>query len=162
MRVSQSIYAVCTIRGRRYFVKALLSTLLGLMLLTSLVGITYATPVMQPTQNNGGDINACVNLTPNNPNYIALGCAGAAHQNGNENPPPHQTCIDQKAPDSVCCPYGIAPNSLQVSDNQNTRLSKPSLSNVALSDIRYQLRISLLSIPLQWTLGALRAAKYSC
>jgi len=90
------------------------------MLLTSLVGISYATPTIQPAQSSG-DINACVNLKPSNPNYIALGCAGAAHQNGDDTPPPHQTCgVGQKA-DTFCCPSGIAPSNLQAYDNQNTQ-----------------------------------------
>ena len=100
--------------------KTLLSVLLGLMLLTSLVGISYATPITQPAQSSG-DINACVNLKPNDPNYIALGCAGAAHQNGDENTPPHLTCFAGQKADAVCCRDSIAPNSLQVSDNQNTQ-----------------------------------------
>ena len=118
MRVSQSIYAVCTIRGWRYYVKALLSILFGFMLLTSLVGISYATPIIQPTQGSG-DVNACVNLKPNDPNYTALGCAGAAHQNGNENQPPHATCVTGQKADATCCEDGITPHGLQVSDNQN-------------------------------------------
>jgi len=109
-------------------VKALFSILLGLTLLTSLVGISYATPVMQPAQSSG-DINACVNLKPNDPNYIALGCAGAAHQNGNENPPQAHCVVDGKAPDFACCGAGqkadtnccvegFTPHSLEVSDIQ--------------------------------------------
>jgi hypothetical protein len=74
---------------------------------------------VQPSQNNGGDINSCVNLTPNNPNYITLGCAGAAHQNGNDNPPHHSTCVDGRiGPDVDCCHLGITRHSLQVSDIQ--------------------------------------------
>ncbi len=118
MRASQIIYAVCIIRGWRSLVKAFLSILLGLMLLTSLVGISYATPVMQPVQNTGGDNNSCTQLTPNNPNYYTLGCAGAAHQGGNENPPSHPSCVigGRTAPDVVCCGTGITPHSLEVSD----------------------------------------------
>ena len=100
--------------------KALLSILFGLMLLTSLVGISYATPVMLPSQGSG-DVNACVNLKPTDPAYYGLGCAGAAHQGGDENPPPHVTCVAGQKADTVCCKLGIAPNSLQVSDNQNTQ-----------------------------------------
>jgi len=102
------------------------------MLLTSLVGISYATPLVQPVQNNSGDVNACVNLKPNDPNYYALGCAGAAHQNGNDNPP-HHSCVigGRTAPDAACscgdgrigpelncCPSGITPHSLEISDIQ--------------------------------------------
>ncbi len=111
------IYVVCTIRRRRYLVKTFLSIVLGLVLLTSLVGISYATPLVQPAQNNSGDVNACVNLKPNDPNYYALGCAGAAHQNGNDNPPQHSCPVGQKA-DSTCCRDGITPHSLEVSDIQ--------------------------------------------
>ena len=106
--------------------KAILSILVGLMLLTSLVGISYATPLVQPMQGSG-DVNACVNLTPNNPNYITLGCAGAAHQGGDENQPPHN-CVDSRlGTDSClcgggrlgsdfCCFDGISPHSPEVSD----------------------------------------------
>jgi len=87
------------------------------MLLTSLVGISYATPITQPAQSSG-DINACVNLKPNDPNYIALGCAGAAHQNGDETPPHHTCVFDQNADNIACCRDGIAPHSLEVSDIQ--------------------------------------------
>ena len=96
--------------------KALLSILLGFMLLTSLVGISYATPVMLPLQGSG-DINACVNLTPNNPNYVTLGCAGAAHQGGDENPPQHNNCnVGRIGSNTFCCESGITPHSLDVSD----------------------------------------------
>ena len=93
--------------------KALPSILLGVMLLTSLVSISYATPIM-PTQGSG-DVNACVNLKPNNPNWYNLGCAGAAHQNGNDNPP-HHCDTDGIGTDRFCCPGSISPNSLEVSD----------------------------------------------
>jgi hypothetical protein len=129
-------------------VKTVLSVLLGLMLLTSLVGISYATPIVQPAQNNGGNDNACVNLSPNNPNYISLGCGGAAHQNGNNNPPAHGCaspgarvgpdfcCFGQKAdsacctegrvgPDITCCGTGITPHSLEVSDIQADNVCNP-------------------------------------
>ncbi len=111
--------------------KAFLSILLGLMLLTSLVGISYATPVMQPAQNTGGDNNSCTQLTPNNPNYYSLGCAGAAHQGGNENPPSHgcaapgarigpdfACCGTGQQADTTCCGDGITPHSFEVSDIQ--------------------------------------------
>jgi hypothetical protein len=110
--------------------KILFSIVLGLMLLTSLVGISYATPIVQPVQNNGGNDNACVNLTPNDPNYTSLGCGGAAHQGGNENPPAHgcnapgartspdgACCTEGRiGPDITCCNLGITPHSLEVSD----------------------------------------------
>jgi len=95
-------------------VKAILSILVGLMLLTSLVGISYATP-LQPLQSSG-DVNACVNLKPTDPAYYGLGCAGAAHQGGDENKPPHQ-CVDSKiGTDVFCCPSGITPHGPEVSD----------------------------------------------
>ena len=82
--------------------KEFLSIVLGLMLLTSLVGISYATPIMQSAQNTGGDNNSCTQLTPNNPNYYTLGCAGAAHQGGNENPPSHSCTVDGRiGPDAA-------------------------------------------------------------
>ena len=92
--------------------KALPSILLGVMLLASLVGISYA--------QGSGDVNACVNLKPNDSNYYSLGCAGAAHQNGNENQPPHRTCFDGKSgPDAVCCPATSLPSqSLEASEIQ--------------------------------------------
>jgi hypothetical protein len=95
--------------------KAFLSILLGLMLLTSLVGISYATPTMQPTRS-GGDNNSCVLLPPDDPDYVTLGCPAGAHQ-GNDNPPQHG-CLapGQKNPDGTCCPVGITPHSLEVSD----------------------------------------------
>ncbi len=108
--------------------KTFLSIVLGLMLLTSLVGISYATPQVQPAQSNGGETNPCVQLSPNNPNYLSLGCAGAAHQNGNENPP-HHTCFAGQKADAVCCPFGIAPNSLQVSDNQGIQIIQADTFN---------------------------------
>ena len=92
--------------------KTLLSALLGLMLLTSLVGISYATPVMLPLQGSG-DVNACVNLKPNDPNYTTLGCAGAAHQGGDENQPPHN-CVFGRT-DGTCC-VGTGTHGLEVSD----------------------------------------------
>ena len=95
--------------------KTILSVLLGVILLTSLVGISYATPILQPTLGSG-DINACVNLKPNDPNYTALGCAGAAHQNGDESPPPRHCFDGKKGTESVCCPVSISPHSLEVSD----------------------------------------------
>ncbi len=83
--VTVQVYVLSRVLGWRYSMRAILSIILGFMLLTSLVGISYATPIMQPSQS-GGDTNACAGLTPNNPNYLSLGCGGAAHQGGNENP----------------------------------------------------------------------------
>ena len=48
---SYTPYYTRIIPAWRYFMEALLSILLGLMLLTSLVGISYATPIVQPTQD---------------------------------------------------------------------------------------------------------------
>ena len=112
--------------------KEFLSIVLGLMLLTSLVGISYATPIMQSAQNTGGDNNSCTQLTPNNPNYYTLGCARAAHQGGNENPPSHSCTVDGRigpdaacgcfsgriGPDLTCCQTSITPHSFEVSDIQ--------------------------------------------
>ena len=109
-----------------------LSVLLGLMLLTSMVGISYATPIL-PTQT-GGNANACAGLTPNDPNYVTLGCAGAAHQGGNENPP--HGCIapvgrvsldggccwtGRVGSDGVCCVNRVASPSLDGSNIQTDR-----------------------------------------
>ena len=94
--------------------KAILSILVGLMLLTSLVGISYATP-LQPLQSSG-DVNACVNLKPTDPAYYGLGCAGAAHQGGDENKPPHKCFVGRAGTDTFCCPGSISPQSLEVSD----------------------------------------------
>ena len=69
---------------------------------------------MQPTQSSG-DINACVNLKPNDPNYNTLGCAGAAHRGGDENTPP-QNCGDSKLGADFCCHVFNMPRSLEVSD----------------------------------------------
>lgn len=96
--------------------KMVLALLLELMLLTPLVGISYATPIVQPTQS-GGDANSCAGLSPNNPNYFTLGCAGAAHQNGNDNPP-HHSCATGHKVDRFCCPFSITPHNLEVSDIQ--------------------------------------------
>lgn len=107
-------------RRRRYFVKAILSILLGMMLLTSLVGITYANPV-QPLDNN----NPCTQ-PPNNPNYDPGNCG--AHAGGNPNPPEHgctpmggkgpdgSCCGDSIHADTTCCFDGITPHSAQISD----------------------------------------------
>ena len=67
--------------------KAFLSILLGLMFVSStLVGIAYATPMMQPAQNTGGNapVNPCVELSPNNPSYFTQGCEVGAHTGGND------------------------------------------------------------------------------
>ena len=94
--------------------KAFLSIVLGLMLLTSLVGISYATPIMQPA---GDPINSCVNLSPNDPNYITLGCAGAAHQGGDDNHRQRCSVTGQKSSDGTCCAgTGITPHSLEIID----------------------------------------------
>jgi hypothetical protein len=99
--------------------KTVLAILLGLMLLTSLVGISYATPV-QPSDNNN-------NCTPNqnNPNYDFGNCG--AHSGGSD---PHHGCSapGQKAPDAfrccsfgshtdglTCCVDGITPHSAEIS-----------------------------------------------
>lgn len=92
--------------------KALLSILLGLMLVTStLVGIAYATPTMQP---QGSDNNGCGLQPPNNVDNVTVSCHGAG-QRDHDHPPPH--CFDQKSPDRVCgCKFGITPHSLETSD----------------------------------------------
>lgn len=78
----------------RYFVKVLLSILLGTILLTSLVGVSYATPTMQPVQGSSCD--------PNSPNYNGTPCGD--HNGGNENPPQHGcTPVGQKGTDAACC-----------------------------------------------------------
>ena len=98
--------------------KAFLSIFLGFMLLTSLVGISYATPIVQPAQGSGSNNNGCVLLPPNNPNYDPQDCHGA-HQGGNDDPPHHiHACFDGRiGPDVTCaCNVGITPHSLEISD----------------------------------------------
>ena len=64
--------------------KIVFPVLLGFIILTStLVGIADAAPVVQHT---GGNANSCANLSPNNPNYFTLECAGAVHHDGNDSP----------------------------------------------------------------------------
>ena len=82
--------------------KATLSILLGLMLLTSLVGVSYATP-MQPTQNTGGVNNACLQQPPNPGQNYANGVDCHAHSGGGNDP--HNQC------------GSISPSGLQVADN---------------------------------------------
>ena len=107
--ITNVIYAVCIIRRRRYSVKALLSILLGLMLLTSLVGISYATPTVQPTQSSGSNNNC---LGPNTPQNDARNC----HQDaGSHSDPPHN-CVDSRISPDFCCESGITPHSFEVSD----------------------------------------------
>ena len=108
--------------------KALFSVLLGLMLLTSLVGISYATPVMQPTQNTSGD--NCGQQSPGNWNYnVTPTCHGDSHVGGTAGDPPSNSCLGgqkadfaccglgQKA-DTTCCEDGITPHAPEVSDIQ--------------------------------------------
>jgi len=49
--VTACVYVVSSVNGWRYSMKTVLSTLLGLMLLTSLVGLSYATPTVKPAQS---------------------------------------------------------------------------------------------------------------
>ncbi|HKM78144.1 MAG TPA: hypothetical protein VJZ03_03635 [Candidatus Bathyarchaeia archaeon] len=60
--------------------KALLSILLGLMLVTStLVSIAHATPIIQPAQNSGG-YDTC--YPHHNSNNMMMGCGCGAHSGG--------------------------------------------------------------------------------
>jgi hypothetical protein len=101
-------------------VKAFLSIVLGLLLLTSLVGISYATPNLnlQPTQppNN----NSCNNQTPNtsNGNYTQ-NCRGDTYY-GNGGRDPHGGCgeVGRIGTDGCTCADGITPHSFEVSDIQ--------------------------------------------
>ena len=88
--------------------KALLSILLGLILLTSLVGISYA-------QNSGDN---CGQLSPSNPNYGLMGCHGNSHVGGSADPPHHHCGFIDEKTDTACCPLGITPRSLEVSGFQ--------------------------------------------
>jgi hypothetical protein len=109
-------YVVC---GRRFSVKALLSILLGLMLATStLVGIAYATPTVQPTQSTSGNTNTCAQMSPSNPNYKADNC-GTVHDGGNGGrDPPHGCFSGRIGTDAACACDGITPHSFEVSDIQ--------------------------------------------
>lgn len=94
---------------RRYFVKALLSIFLGLMLLTSFLGISYATPNVN-LQPAGSNYNSCSLQPPNtsNMNQTQNCHYRDAGGNGSRHDPPH--CVDgQKAsevtgiqPDARC------------------------------------------------------------
>jgi len=64
----------------RFSVKALLLVLLGLVLLTSLVGISYATPTLEPTQNSSSYDNSC--YPHHNANNMMMGCGCGAHSGG--------------------------------------------------------------------------------
>jgi len=93
-------------------VKAVLSILLGLMLVTStLVGIAYATPIVRPAD---GSDNNCALVPPTDPNGTTLGCHGAGQHD--HDPPAH--CVDGRiGPDTNCvCEGGITPHSLETSD----------------------------------------------
>ena len=92
--------------------KVLLSILLGMMLLTSLVGISYATPV-QPLDNNN---NNCV-PNQNNPNYTFGNC-GANTGGTPRDPNPPSNCGDgssPKSPDTCLCSGGISPHGSEIS-----------------------------------------------
>jgi hypothetical protein len=98
-------------------VKTLLSILLGLMLLTSLLGITYATPIgnLQPTQ--APNYNNCNLQQP--PNAMSMNVTQVCpHYNdgGNGGRDPHGCLTGEKAPDTGCCLGSITPNGLEVSD----------------------------------------------
>ncbi len=108
--------------------KALLSILLGLMLATStLVGIAYANPIVQPTQSTGGNTNTCAQMSPSNPNYTANNCP-FVHDGGNggSHDPPHHGCFSGKiGTDAACgCGDGITPHSFEVSDFQGDFCNK--------------------------------------
>lgn len=82
--------------------KALLSILLGIMLLTSLVGIAHATTTVQPL----------CNPDPSDPNYSPCG----ANNGGNDNPKP--SCNPASIHSAVlnsCCAGGVGRNSLAIS-----------------------------------------------
>jgi len=84
--------------------RIVLSVLFWLMLLTSLVGVSYAAPTLQPTGNG----NPC---NPSSPNYT-----GACGPGRNIDPPHHGCRIDIKGPDNPGCCASITPSSLEVSD----------------------------------------------
>ncbi|MGD0422514.1 MAG: hypothetical protein ABSA92_03540 [Candidatus Bathyarchaeia archaeon] len=87
--------------------KTVLSILLGLMLLTSLVGISYATPTVQPTQSTSGNTNNCYNLN------------NCLHDGGNGGrDPPRRGCVTGKISPDGCCRAGITPHSFEASDIQ--------------------------------------------
>ena len=111
--------------------KTLLSILLGLMLLTSLMGFSYANPTVQPLQNTEGD--NCNQQNQNNMMYnVTVACHGDSHVGGSADPPNGHCVVDSRtAPDSACacfsgritpdlncCPVGITPQSPEVSEIQ--------------------------------------------
>ena len=94
--------------------KALLSILLGLILVTStLVGIAYATPKLQPAD---GSDNNCALVPPTDPNGTTLGCHGAGQR---DHDPPAHCFAGRIGPDAACaCGDGVTPHSLETSDIQ--------------------------------------------
>jgi len=89
-------------------VKTVLGILLGLMLLTSLVGISSATPTMQPAQGSS--------CNPNSPNYSGAQCG--ANSGGTPDPHPHCNAPMGKDTDGLCCFTGITPHGSEISDIQ--------------------------------------------
>jgi hypothetical protein len=89
--------------------KALLSILLGLMLVTSLVvGTAYAYPAIQPLQNTSN--NPCGTQTP------SPTCTNG-HSGGGGNGDPHGCGANKNGLDGACAGCdGITPNDLATSD----------------------------------------------
>ena len=87
----QLIYTERSIWRRRNFVKALLSILLGLMLLSSLLGVSYAAPTVLNSP-----------CPPNNSNITPTDCH---NPNNGADPHSHHGCSapGQKGPDVPCC-----------------------------------------------------------
>ena len=103
-------------RSGKQFVKIFFSILLASVLLSSLVGVSYAAPTVLSSP------------CPPNSNISPTDC----HNPNNGADPHHHGCsaIGQKGPDVPCCPFShgsedgrccgvsITPNDLQVSDIQ--------------------------------------------
>jgi len=92
--------------------KAVLSVLLGLMLLTSSVGISYATPAVQPFGNP---------CNPSSPNYSGA-CGPGAHIGD-----PHHGCIapGRKGVLTSCCTDSNTPHAGELSDTHPDRPCGP-------------------------------------
>ena len=98
--------------ARRFSVmKTVLSLLLGMILLTSLIGFSYATP-MQPTQSNNNNNNAC----PPNSYYNPTNPVCHSGDGGGHSDPGHGGgCSGAKALDGCGGCGSINPNSPKIS-----------------------------------------------
>ena len=130
MAYGMVIYDVRIVRRpEKNSVKASLSLLLGLMLFTSLVGFSYATPIPQAPQPLGNNSSRC---QPSNNNQYSNATECESNSGGNAqhdpNPPsctsarnsPDVCCLDSSnplSPDNTCCGVSISPQSTQTTDS---------------------------------------------